>query len=107
MTFKFPELVFEFCSRSDLQYTKFRDEHYVDNRGARGQQAHFLIWYKGTLAGVISGGSAALAVAARDAFLLLTLRRRRRQSVPAMRFPDTRREKAEVLIPLFGGRSIG
>lgn len=36
--------------------------------GERGQQIHFLIWYKGEQVGIISGGSAVYETAARDVF---------------------------------------
>jgi hypothetical protein len=72
MTHTFPDLVFEFCSREDARYKEVRDQHYVENKGAYAQQVHFLIWHKGTMAGIISGGSAAHAVASRDAFFGIT-----------------------------------
>ena len=78
MTHTFPDLVFEFCSREDRRYKKVRDLHYVENKGAHAQQVHFLIWYEGTMAGVISGGSAAYAVASRDIFFGITRENRER-----------------------------
>ena len=72
MRYKFPDLALEFCSREDSQYKKIRDLHYVENKGAHAQQVHFLVWYKGALAGIISGGSAAYAVASRDSFFGIT-----------------------------------
>jgi len=56
------------CKRSDRRYKAVRDRHYVPNRGAHGQQVHYLILVDGEQTGVISGGSPAWAVAARDEF---------------------------------------
>lgn len=77
MTHTFPDLVFEFCSREDRRYKEVRDVHYVENKGAHAQQIHFLIWYEGTVAGIISGGSGAYAVASRDAFFGITKENRK------------------------------
>lgn len=44
----------------------------MPNKGAHAQQVHFLIWCEGTMAGIISGGSAAYAVASRDSFFGIT-----------------------------------
>jgi hypothetical protein len=57
--FVVPDFLLEFCSREDPRYKTIRDEHYVKNKGAHGQQVHFLVWYKRTLVGIISGGAAA------------------------------------------------
>jgi uncharacterized protein DUF4338 len=78
MTYTFPDLVFEFCSREDPRYREVRDLHYVENRGAHAQQIHFLIFYKRTMAGIISGGSAAYAVASRDTFFAITKENRKK-----------------------------
>lgn len=63
-----PDLYLEFCSRSHPAYRAIRDRHYVENKGAHGQQVHFLIWYRGVVAGIISGGSAVYATPVRDEF---------------------------------------
>ncbi|MGB2589012.1 MAG: Druantia anti-phage system protein DruA [Candidatus Acidiferrum sp.] len=74
----FPDLVLEFCSREDLRYKSIRDEHYVKNKGAIGQQVHFIVWYKKKIAGIISGGSAAYRVACRDNFFKITKENRKK-----------------------------
>lgn len=66
--FAVPELYLEFCSSGDSRYIEIRKEHYVVHKGAHGQQVHFLIWYKGKIAGIISGGGAVFATEVRDAF---------------------------------------
>ena len=58
----------EFCKLSDPRYQEIRDRHYVDNRGCHGQQIHFMIHYKDTIVGIISGGSSVYAVKPRDDF---------------------------------------
>jgi hypothetical protein len=58
----------ELVSRGDLRYKAIRDQHYVANAGCIGQQAHFLIHYRGDLVGIISAASPVYAVACRDAF---------------------------------------
>ena len=63
-----PDLLLEFCSSGDPRYEKIRKDHYVVNKGCHGQQVHFLIWYKNEIVGIISGGSAVYATAARDTF---------------------------------------
>ena len=67
-----PDLYLEFCSSGDPRYEAIRKDHYVVHKGCHGQQIHFLIWYKGALAGIISGGSPVFAVAARDSFFKIT-----------------------------------
>jgi hypothetical protein len=74
----FPDIVLEFCSRSDPRYQAFRDRDYVENHGAIGQQVHFLIWYKRPLAGIISGGSAVYGVASRDNSFSITKQNRKK-----------------------------
>lgn len=59
-------------NRSNLIYQEIRSRHYVPNSGAVGQQLHYLIFLDGKVCGIISGGSAAYAVAARDAFFGIT-----------------------------------
>jgi hypothetical protein len=44
----------EFCKSSDPRYQDIRDRHYVPNKGTQGQQLHFIIHYKGQIAGIIS-----------------------------------------------------
>ena len=67
-----PDLHLEFCSRSDPRYKCIRDRHYVANKGACGQQLHFIIHYKNENVGIISGGSAAYATRNRDNFFHIT-----------------------------------
>jgi hypothetical protein len=42
------------------------------SKGCHGQQIHFLVWYKGEIAGIISGASAVFATAPRDKFFKIT-----------------------------------
>jgi hypothetical protein len=44
----------------------------VPKKGTHGQQVHFLVWYKGELAGIISGGGAVYACAPRNSFFGMT-----------------------------------
>lgn len=74
----FPGFVLEFCSCRDPRYKAIRDRHYVENAGAVGQQIHFIIWYKKNMVGIISGGSAAYAVASRDKFFGITKENRQK-----------------------------
>ena len=68
----FPDIVLEFCSRSNPDYKRIRGEHYVTNKGSVGRQIHFLIWHRKQPAGIISAGSAVQAVGARDKFFGVT-----------------------------------
>ncbi len=61
-------LELELCSVGDPRYQAIRNRHYVPNHGAIGQQVHFLIWYRGELVGIISGGSAVYECGPRDRF---------------------------------------
>jgi hypothetical protein len=63
----------ERCSRTDSRYVKIRDEHYVDNSGACGRQLHYIVWYHGQIAGIISGGSCMGGCKARADFFGLHL----------------------------------
>jgi len=65
---KLKEINLEFCKRSDVRYKTIRDRHYVENKGAHGQQIHFIIHYNDQIAGIISGGSSVYQVASRDEF---------------------------------------
>lgn len=67
-----PDLYLEFCSAGDPRYETIRKDHYVVHKGCHGQQVHFLVWYKGQVVGIISGGSPVFATAARDAFFKIT-----------------------------------
>lgn len=67
-----PTLYLEFCSGNDPRYIDIRSRHYVVHKGTHGQQLHFIIWYKGAIAGVISAASAVYATAARDKFFGIT-----------------------------------
>jgi Domain of unknown function (DUF4338) len=64
----FEDLYLEPCSSSDPRYQDIREDHYVENNGCIGQQAHFLIRYKGEIAGIISGASPVYTSAGRDEF---------------------------------------
>src|SRR5260370_1065166 len=66
------ELYLEFCKRTDPRYKDIRDRHYVPNRGAQGQQAHFLIHYDSEIVGIISAGSAIWSRKDRDKFFKIT-----------------------------------
>lgn len=96
-----PPLYLEFVSASDPRFVQVRETHYIaslklDEKdgvaipnsgvvltakerkeqglkfGDRGQQIHFLIWYNGELAGIISGGGAVKCTAKRDEFFGIT-----------------------------------
>jgi len=67
-----PDLYLEFCSSGDPRYEAIRKDHYVVHKGCHGQQIHFLVWYKGEIVGIISGGSPVYATAARDGFFKIT-----------------------------------
>lgn len=71
-----PELYLEFCSSTDPRYIAIRKDHYVVHKGAHGQQVHFLIWYRGVVAGVISGAGAVYCSPARDTFFGITKQNR-------------------------------
>lgn len=60
------------CSRGHPLYQQFRDRHYVANKGAVGQQLHYLIWLDKECVGIISAGSAAYAVKSRDEYFGIT-----------------------------------
>ena len=65
------------CKRSNQLYQEIRSRHYVKNNGAVGQQIHYLIYVDKELVGIISGGSAAYAVACRDDYFGITKDNRR------------------------------
>jgi len=67
-----PELCLEFCSAGDPRYTLIRKDHYVVKKGNHGQQVHFLVWYQGEIAGIISGGGPVYACAPRNNFFKMT-----------------------------------
>lgn len=56
------------CKRSDGAYQEIRSRHYIPNRGAVGQQIHYLIILERQVVGIISGGAAAYAVKPRDEY---------------------------------------
>ena len=62
------DISLEFCKRTDIRYQEIRNRHYVSNSGCHGQQIHFLIHYKNSIVGIISGASSVYAVKARDDF---------------------------------------
>lgn len=69
-----PELFLELCSLGDPRFKRIWREHYLakTNKGVHGQQIHFLVWYRGELVGVISGGGVVFGTAVRDKFFKLT-----------------------------------
>ena len=67
-----PDLCLEFCSATDPRYKDIRKYHYVPAKGCHGQQVHFLIWYKGEVAGIISGGGSVYTTPSRDVFFGIT-----------------------------------
>jgi hypothetical protein len=69
----------EFCKSSDPRYQDIRDRHYVPNKGTQGQQLHFIIHYKGQIAGIISAASSVYAVKARDEFFKIPKDKEQRQ----------------------------
>ncbi|MBO7677524.1 MAG: DUF4338 domain-containing protein [Erysipelotrichaceae bacterium] len=56
------------CDRMHPAYQEIRDRHYIPNKGAVGQQIHYLIYLEKEIVGIISGGSAAYAVGCRDEY---------------------------------------
>ena len=71
----------EFCSRTDDRYVEMRDRHYIPNKGAHGQQIHFIVWDDDVRAGIISGGSSVYAVKARDEFFGIPSNKEERESL--------------------------
>lgn len=75
------DVVLKKCSRTDYEYKEIRDRHYIPNNGAIGQQLHYLVRLKEDgkykTVGIISAGSAAYAVKARDEFFGITNDNRR------------------------------
>lgn len=71
------DIVLKKCKRTDPDYQRFRDRHYVPNKGCHGQQLHYLIYANDRLVGIISGASAVYAVKARDNFFGLNKDNRR------------------------------
>lgn len=65
------------CKRSNQAYQEIRDRHYVPNNGSVGQQLHYLIFLENDIVGIISGGSAAYAVACRDEYFGITKENRK------------------------------
>lgn len=66
------DVILEPCKRTDASYKEIRDRHYIPNNGAVGQQLHYLIKKSNgggyQTIGIISAGSAAYAVGARDKY---------------------------------------
>ena len=58
--------------RSNPNYQEIRDRHYIPNRGAVGQQLHYLVILDREIVGIISAGAAAYAVSCRDDFFGIT-----------------------------------
>jgi hypothetical protein len=67
-----PEVQLELVSRSDTRYAAIRKNHYVDNRGCIGQQAHFIIHHRDKVVGIISAASPVYATSVRDGFFGIT-----------------------------------
>ena len=67
----------EQCKRTCPEYQAIRNRHYIPNKGAIGQQLHYLIYLDDELVGIISGGSAAYAVKSRDEFFGITKENRK------------------------------
>lgn len=63
--------------RSNPLYQEIRSRHYIPNKGAIGQQIHYLIYLDGEVVGIISGGSAAYAVSSRDDYFGITKENRK------------------------------
>lgn len=70
-------IVLREVTRSHPSYQEIRDRHYVANHGSVGQQIHYLIYLDNSICGIISGGSAAYAVAARDEYFGITKENRK------------------------------
>ena len=56
------------CKKSDEEYQKIRDRHYVPNHGTIGRQCHYKIYYNKECVGIITGASAVFATKPRDDF---------------------------------------
>ncbi len=56
------------CKKSDEEYQKIRDRHYVPNHGTIGRQCHYKIYYNKECVGIITGASAVFASKPRDDF---------------------------------------
>lgn len=56
------------CKRSDIEYNKIRDRHYVPNHGTIGRQLHYKVLLDNEVVGVIVGASAVFACKPRDDF---------------------------------------
>ena len=59
------------CKSSCEDYQKIRNRHYIPNKGAVGQQLHYLIAMDNEIIGIISGGASAYSVKCRDEFFEL------------------------------------
>ena len=60
--------------RSNRHYLKYREGHYIENRGTIGQQIQYLITYAGRDVGVIGGASAVFTNEPRDDYFSLASR---------------------------------
>ena len=58
--------------RSNPLYVKYREDHYIEDRGTVGQQIQYLITYGGRDVGVIGGASAVFANEPRDDYFSLS-----------------------------------
>ena len=62
------DLNLELVKRSNPDYQKIRDKHYVANHGCIGRQLHYLVKLDDLIIGIISGASAVWACKPRDDF---------------------------------------
>lgn len=69
------------CGRTDPRYVEIRDRHYIPNNGCIGRQAHFLIYLRRELVGIISGASPVYATKTRDEFFGIRDRKMRERVV--------------------------
>jgi hypothetical protein len=68
-----PDISLELCKAGNVQYKAIRSRHYVPDNGTVGRSLSYLIRFDGTVIGIITGGSCASAVRARDEFFGLDL----------------------------------
>ena len=70
------DIALQLCKRSDAEYQAIRSRHYIPNKGAVGQQLHYLVKINDgngyRTIGIISAGSSAYAVGCRDNYFGIT-----------------------------------
>lgn len=96
----------EFCRRTDPRYVEMRDRHYIPNKGAHGQQLHFLIYDKGEHIGIISGGSCVWWVAGRDKFFSIPKDKEQRASLYLSAIVNNTVFRLEETYPNLGTRVL-